>query len=131
MGLDRSGVVPKSGHFVIRSKNAVSEGYFGARLTPEEILANIEFSELLPNEDPFDPDIRYFHMFGSTKNHIVLPFLSVIINPSKMLELMTNGEPLIDSFEYRDVKAEYQLFSQGSEIPLLKLNGSMSRHGDV
>ena len=88
MGLDRSGVVPKSGHFVIRSKSAVSEGYFGARLSPEEILANIEFSELLPNKDPFDPDIRYFHMFGSTKNHIVLPFLSVIINPSKMLELI-------------------------------------------
>ena len=114
MGMDTQGIVPKQGHVVIRSKNAVSSSIFGKQLSPEEILDNLEFSELLPqiNEDPLDTSIRYFHMFGSTENYIVLPFLSVSINAQVMLNLMVNAKPIIDAFEYHPVQAEYQLFSK-------------------
>jgi len=115
MGLDTSEIVPKSGHLVIRSKNACSSNIFGNPMSPEEILANLEFSTLLPekHEDPLDTSISYFHMFGSTANHIVLPFLSVSIDSKTMTQLMVNGEPIIGAFEYNDkVIAEYQLFSK-------------------
>ena len=115
VGIDQSTRVPggTSGHFVIKSKNAVDfNNVFGNKKTPDQILASIEWSQVLPNDDVLDKNIRYFHMFGATDKYIVLPLLSVSINPATMLKLMSNAKPMIGAFEYKDVETVYHFFDK-------------------
>jgi len=112
MAVVKSGIHTRTGHFVLRSKDAVSKDIFGNRKTPAEILNSIEVSELLPMDDPLNMNINYFHMFGATENHIIIPLLSVTINPETMLQLMASGKPIIDSFKYTPVNAEYRIFNK-------------------
>lgn len=82
--------------------------------TPEEFLASISFSGYIFNEDERDLNMRYFHSFvQASEDFLVLPFTSLELQPSALLESCRNGNPPIDMMSFNKYnKGLYRIFDK-------------------
>lgn len=82
---------------------------------PKEVLKYVIFSDLIPNVSPFDPNPRYFHMFSSTKNYLVLPLSSAAFEPKQMLDSCRRGKSVLDGFRFdEEGKTVFRIFDKNN-----------------
>ncbi|CAG5104199.1 Oidioi.mRNA.OKI2018_I69.chr1.g1139.t1.cds [Oikopleura dioica] len=108
--LPKFGFIPKVVYLALKiSASAKSE-----KSTPEEFLASISFSGYIFNEDERDLNMRYFHSFvQASDDFLVLPFTSLELQPSALLESCRNGNPPIEMMSFNKYnKGLYRIFDK-------------------
>ena len=114
---DTSGAAPRLGNYVVESRNAFRPltDPFSDRSTPEQVMASFRFSELLPNVNPLDLSIHYYHQFGLTSNYIILPMNSVSMKAGEIMASMMNGGDVFQALHYDgDMLFEFKIFNKNT-----------------
>lgn len=114
---DMSGAVPRLGNYVFESINAARpiNDPFANPSTPEEVLASFRFSKVLPNPNPADLSIHYYHMFGMTQNYIILPMSSVLMKAGEIMSALMNAGDVFQAMHYMDdMPFEFKIFNKNT-----------------
>ena len=112
-GLDTSGPFPQTVYFAIKVERPNDFTGDLPVKDPIRILKHFQFSELITNSNPFDPNPRYFHMFSATKNYMVLPLSSAAFEPRQMLDACKKGKSILEGFRFdENGKTTFRIFDK-------------------